>query len=478
MAKRLPMRDVVFLLPGIAGSVLEREGKEIWAPSAQGIWQFVKSGSRSLESLTLKSDDPCAADLCDGVQATRLVDDIHILPGLWKIDGYSTIRHSLEAGFELYSHSDCPPGKANYVEFPYDWRRDNRAAARRLGEAVERYLGWWRKDQNLPRARAILVAHSMGGLVARYWLEVLGGWKECRALITFGTPHRGSPKSVGYLVNGYKPQIESLTSLVRSCTSVYQLLPIYPMVLTEGGTVRVTEALPLENVDAQKANAGLCFHREIENGVNSTHDQDRYVLLPMVGTGQSTPQSASLRGAKLTTSSDLPVNFDRLWSHGDGTVPYASAIPLEMSAEPRLGYICEQHGSIQNNQHVLKYLRDFLARTQTKDLGAVRAPVAEREEVSRPGLSLDVEDFFEPGETVTLSVSLVETDQPAVRVQASIEPADERHEARFCDLELRGDAWKLSIDDLAPGLYRVNVRAGMAQGLPASPVTGLFEVGV
>jgi hypothetical protein len=32
----------------------------------------------------------------------------------------------------------------------------------------------------------------MGGLVARYYLEVLGGWEKCRALFTFGTPHRGS----------------------------------------------------------------------------------------------------------------------------------------------------------------------------------------------------------------------------------------------------------------------------------------------
>ena len=471
------MRDVVFLLPGIGGSVLESDHKEIWAPSVQGVWQFVKSGTRSLETLTLKADDPFALDLHDGVEATRLVDDIHILPGLWKIDGYSTIRHSLDSEFELYSHSNCPPGKANYVEFPYDWRRDNRAAARRLATTVDRYLGWWRRDQNLPEARTILLAHSMGGLVARYWLEVLDGWKDCRALVTFGTPHRGSPKAVGYLVNGYKPGVSSLTALVRSCTSVYQLLPIYPMLLTDGGTDRVAEAPPLTNVNAQKASDALSFHREIEDGVNAVHDGESYALLPIVGTGQSTPQSGTLRGTELTTSQELPENFDPLWCHGDGTVPFASAIPIEMSAEPRLGYICEQHGSIQNNQQVLDYLRNFLVRTQTRDMHTVRALEEQREEVCRPGLSLEVEDFFEPGETVMLSVSLVDTDRAATRVQARIEPADDQDEPRSYDLAPLAERWELAIDDLPPGIYRANVRAAMTNDLPPSPVTGIFEVG-
>ena len=42
----------------------------------------------------------------------------------------------------------------------------------------------------------IVVAHSMGGLVARYWMGPLGGWRVCRALITLGTPHRGAPKAL------------------------------------------------------------------------------------------------------------------------------------------------------------------------------------------------------------------------------------------------------------------------------------------
>lgn len=37
-----------------------------------------------------------------------------------------------------------------------------------------------------------IVAHSMGGLAARYYIQELGGSKKVRRLITLGTPHRGA----------------------------------------------------------------------------------------------------------------------------------------------------------------------------------------------------------------------------------------------------------------------------------------------
>ncbi len=38
------------------------------------------------------------------------------------------------------------PGK-NFFTFPYDWRRDNRVAARRLKEQTNRWLREWRREQ-------------------------------------------------------------------------------------------------------------------------------------------------------------------------------------------------------------------------------------------------------------------------------------------------------------------------------------------
>ena len=45
----------------------------------------------------------------------------------------------------------------------------------------------------LPHERIDLIAHSLGGLDARYALAHLGLAKRVRSLVTVGTPHRGSP---------------------------------------------------------------------------------------------------------------------------------------------------------------------------------------------------------------------------------------------------------------------------------------------
>ncbi len=43
-----------------------------------------------------------------------------------------------------------------------------------------------------PTIKVDIVAHSMGGLVSRYYINILGGWQRISNLITLGTPHAGS----------------------------------------------------------------------------------------------------------------------------------------------------------------------------------------------------------------------------------------------------------------------------------------------
>jgi triacylglycerol lipase len=38
-----------------------------------------------------------------------------------------------------------------------------------------------------------IVGHSKGGLIATYYVKRLGGWRRTRAVVTLGTPHRGTP---------------------------------------------------------------------------------------------------------------------------------------------------------------------------------------------------------------------------------------------------------------------------------------------
>ena len=228
---RQRLGDVVVLLPGILGSVLERDGKEVWAPTPGAALRALWTLGRSIAGLRL-DDDPIDEDDLDGVVATRLMPDVHIVPGLWGIDGYSAISAMITSTF------DVVPGET-FVPFPYDWRRDNRVAARQLPRSPLAALHEQRKEN--ADAKLVLIGHSMGGLVARYFLECLDGWKDTRMLITFGTPYRGSLNAVDFIANGFTKKVgpfkvADLSELLRSLTSVYQLLPIYPCI--DEGTAR------------------------------------------------------------------------------------------------------------------------------------------------------------------------------------------------------------------------------------------------
>src|SRR5439155_476942 len=57
------------------------------------------------------------------------------------------------------------PGERRYYIYAYDWRQDNVESARGLDRLIESI----RRDYGDPMLRVDIVAHSMGGLVARYY---------------------------------------------------------------------------------------------------------------------------------------------------------------------------------------------------------------------------------------------------------------------------------------------------------------------
>lgn len=63
---------------------------------------------------------------------------------------------------------------------------DVRAAAARLSEEVERIV------EETGYERIHVIGHSMGGLIARYYVTRLGGDARVHTLVTLGAPHHGS----------------------------------------------------------------------------------------------------------------------------------------------------------------------------------------------------------------------------------------------------------------------------------------------
>ncbi|MFJ7325616.1 lipase family alpha/beta hydrolase [Streptomyces cyaneofuscatus] len=96
--------------------------------------------------------------------------------------------------------------------------RDLRTAAELLGRHVEEICA--RTGQR----EVDIVGHSLGGLIARYYVQRLGGDRRVRTLVTLGTPHGGTAVAPGAglhpivrQMRGGSPLIEELRLPAPGC---------------------------------------------------------------------------------------------------------------------------------------------------------------------------------------------------------------------------------------------------------------------
>lgn len=485
-AKKTPMRDLVVLIPGIMGSVLQKDGQDLFALSWSAGWSALFSGGSSLQQIMLSEDDSCGKDLGDGITATRLMSDAHLIPGFFKIDGYSRISDFIKSNFDVIQgdvHDGTKP--ANYFEFPYDWRRDNKCAALKLETLINERLPQWQQSSGNLHAKVVLIGHSMGGLVSRYYLEMLEGWKNCRALITFGTPYRGSVNALDFLANGYKKKFIDLTEVLRSFTSAYQLLPIYKVVDAGGGYQYIEDVRDIPGIDSKRAaTARLDFHGAIKQAVE-THQKDAdylksYKIVPIVGTRQPTLQSANFENGKITASYEVPSKdpADQVLAEGDGTVPRLSATPYELSDEYRETFFAERHASLQNNDNVLTDLSNRLRQMQTSLKKFLGTPPPSPTAAAQPAISLHLDDLYLVDEPVVLRANLINVSKQIDETPptARISQADSAGTTIERQFQRVNNEWELVCDPLTPGPYRVEVFSSEFVAGAPSPVHDIFEV--
>jgi Lecithin:cholesterol acyltransferase len=492
MTEKVPLQDLVVILPGILGSVLQKDGKDLWAVTGGSIWNVITSLGKNLNALKIQQDDPDAEDLGDGIKAVRLVDDVSIIPGLIKVDGYTRTTRMITENFTNVIQGDIyhdPDDRAaNFYHFPYDWRRDNRVAAKILQRLLDKRLKCWREYSGNPNAKVILLAHSMGGLVSRHYLEVLGGWPNCKALFTFGTPYRGSLLAVDFLANGYKKAFIDLTEVMRSMTSVYQLLPRYKALKVGDQFYRIAESpVDLPNIKRAMTIDALKFHNVIDAAADANKDNPIYyrsfVTCPIVGVMQPTKQSAELVGGKITTSETLPAwlgNRPNL-GDGDGTVPQVSGIPAQMGDIDVLSlvdYIAESHGAIQNQSDTLLNLLKKIQSAQTTFLEDVRGgieAVAPRGARGLKGIGLSLDDLYLLNEPITMRAK-VAAGKAFNSLTAEITCVSHDRPAIVRDFTAENGTWVMATDHLAAGIYRVKVQTDNNSEDAPNPVHNSFVV--
>ncbi|MBK6872816.1 MAG: hypothetical protein IPG94_16020 [Kineosporiaceae bacterium] len=350
--------DLVVVLPGITGSTLLRAGNPVWAVTPGTLIEAITHLGRHLAVLQLPEgigDEHPG----DGVEPGQLMPTLHGIPGVWTpIKGYTELLDHLR-GLGYREPTGDQPG--NLLAIPYDWRLSNRYTARRVKAVVEPALARWRaRGGRYADARLVFVCHSMGGLIARWYIEMEGGAEITRKLITLGTPYRGAAKALAQLVNGAPRKLgrlaPDLTPLIRSFPSMYQLTPEYACI-THGRDLLKTAETTLPDLNTTMATDAAAFHTALTTAEHARGDTVHAITHAIVG----------IRQTSTTTLTPTPTGLDERSTYqaeqlyGDGTVPLPGAVrhglPLDT---PLIKRIADKHGNLQRNQAALDEIEGIL----------------------------------------------------------------------------------------------------------------------
>jgi hypothetical protein len=469
MNVRKPMPDLVVVVPGITGSVLAvgDDKNEVWGLSGRAIMNGVRNMSQSVQHLRLPEgfgntlpEKKGEGEPSDDVRATKLMADLHVIPGLWSpIKGYDALVNKLKEWFTLIAPTAERPG--NLIEFPYDWRLSNVVSARRLEASVVPALERWRAQSDNPDAKLVLVCHSMGGLVARWFMEVLGGWELTRWLITVATPYQGAVNALETLVNGVSkglgPLRVNLTDLARSFPSMYELLPTYPCFDPGDGRMRPLTGVSGLGLDADMLKSAAAFHARIAEKVKDRWERG-YGIVAIKGVLQPTPQSARPGGEGI----ELLQEYMGEDKGGDGTVPRPSAHPPDWANERTPGqtlWAAQLHATLQETEGVQAQLYGLLT------MGRLGTWMGGEQ------IGVKVPDLLSVGEPLEV---LVTADDPTLALTAAVAPHDSQEpiaEPRLLTNYGEG-RYGTRFTDLPAGTYQIRVATAVA-ARPIDPVSGI-----
>jgi pimeloyl-ACP methyl ester carboxylesterase len=240
VAKQKGKPPIIFI-PGVTGSEL------VSRTTGERVWPDLFPKEKDVLALPMTST--ILSENRDDIVASRVIESANLIKFMPEIGVYGALFKALESqGGYHRGDIDAPSPEGDrdtYYLFAYDWRRDNVESARRLAEKIAEI----KRRTNRPDLRFDIIAHSMGGLIARYFAmygdadvsddrQPSPDWSGARSigrLVLFGTPNAGSMDALRTLIYGYsltganKPRVNPFKSLGRApiftMPSVYQLLP-------------------------------------------------------------------------------------------------------------------------------------------------------------------------------------------------------------------------------------------------------------
>jgi len=428
------MAHIVIFVPGMMGSILKLNGQEIW-PGSVNVASLILPFPRMNELL---SEDLVATDCIRKVvivdQYQQLIDDLE------------------KCGFT--------EGDTMFVA-AYDWRKDIARCAEELAQHIDKHT-----HTGSSKNEITLLAHSLGGLVSRHYLESQRfenrpGFSCVRQLITLGTPHHGAPKALpaalGQEKNVFlsKDQVREFVNDARY-PSLYQVLPSQ----TEPFAWDRSDQKQLDQVDIYDPSVikklglskqNLEAAKEFRKSIDTSRRPSNVRYFCFSGTRHSTITHVMVR---LLNTGGSQADKIEIEDGGDGTVPTWSSFIIGFQ---RL-FVGAEHGTIFRDLNLRRALatllgkEGLLAGVPAKTQVSVRDRVVEPEDIVHVTISFpdEIQDF-----SGVLTIELAKVNEATGDVsyaQPSVQAPVEYKGLSLETVSLVFEAPKF------PGIYRVAFR--------------------
>jgi len=335
--------QVVILIPGTMGSVLQLDGRIIWPGSV----------------LRIFGPYPRLDDLLNP-RATA----VDVLRRIFIFKQYAALIHALaDMGYPEKRPTDSGH---RLVVFPYDWRKSSVDAAASLGDLVNTIA------TSTPDVEVTLLGHGMGGLVARYYVEsgsfsAVQGFDRVKAVILMAAPSGGAIAALETIVGlrGMpflsKAQTRQFSNDARY-PAAYQSLPGpgTPFLWSDapGEAVRSLDLYDPQIVSALGlSTASLASVVGFRQGLSLENKPSNVRYFSFVGTHARTSTACYLTGSTIRSV--------RARCGGDGALPVWSTV-LSNVQQIQVG---GSHASLYRDGTLLQYLARLL-RLEAAPAGA------------------------------------------------------------------------------------------------------------
>ncbi|MDM5326820.1 alpha/beta hydrolase [Neobacillus sp. CF12] len=335
------MKRIVFI-PGIMGSELH-EGKKLYFFGGTKRW--FSFDNKAVKRLKLEADKK--RDIIPGeplrygvkLVNNRLQDNVIYAPMLDMLETLSSSTVQVHP-------------------YGYDWRQDLWDTC----EDFDKLISTFKKEDEI-----IIVAHSMGGLLAHTYCQWAGEQNKLpniKQVITLGTPWKGSPDAFKVLKYGIKdkgwffPNYDTIINIARTFPSIYQLLPSskyceHNRYLVEPGRglkwfdcMEYIQSMEGCNVDSV-ALLNQVLHQSLQKPWPDSIEHYNVIGVDQGSVGTITLNPNGHDGMQ------QPVD-------GDGVVPLDSAIPFDSYNSKGVFYAKASHQGLVYHSPVLEWLKYLL----------------------------------------------------------------------------------------------------------------------